>query len=169
MRQCGSKVNKYPAIGSRRWLPYLILALHASVAAAQFAIQVKDYATMPITGVPAGKGVNAPYLSRVNFLREEPGVNRHRLFVNDLNGPLYILDKKAKTFTTYLNFNGNGQPGLFHKLTTARGYANGFINFIFDPDYAHNGKFYTIHIEDPSLPGSPLPDNANLPGLHTEG
>jgi Glucose / Sorbosone dehydrogenase len=173
MQQCRSIVNGYSVIGqsSRRWVAYLILALHASLcaAASQFTIQVKDYAAMPITGVPTGKGVNAPYLSRVNFLREEPGVNRHRLFVNDLNGPLYILDKKAKTFTTYLNFNGNGQPGLFHKLTTARGYANGFINFIFDPDYAHNGKFYTIHIEDPSLPGSPLPDNANFPGLHPEG
>src|SRR5277367_3649532 len=104
MRQCRSSVNGYSVLGqsSRRWLPYLILALHASVsaAAAQFTIQVKDYAAMPITGVPAGKSVNAPYLSRVNFLREEPGVNRHRLFVNDLNGPLYIIDKKAKTFTT---------------------------------------------------------------------
>jgi hypothetical protein len=167
-------VDGHTAMGalSRGWATYLILALHASLCAAatQLTIQVKDYATMPVTGVPAGKGMNVPYLSRVNFLREEPGVNRHRLFVNDLNGPLYILDKKDKTFTTYLNFNGNnGQPGLFHKLTTERGYANGFINFIFDPDYAHNGKFYTIHLEDPALPGSPLPDNANFPGLHTEG
>ncbi len=102
----------------------------------------------------------------MNFLREEPGDNRHRLFVNDINGPLYILDKKTKTFTTYLNFNGNnGQPGLFHKTDHDRGYANGFINFLFDPDYAHNGKFYTIHIEDPALPGSDLPDNANFPGF----
>jgi hypothetical protein len=79
--------------------------------------------------------------------------------------------KKTKGFTTYLNFNGNyGQPGLFHKLTTLRGYANGFITFVFDPDpdYAHNGKFYTIHLEDPALPASPLPDNANFPGLRTE-
>jgi hypothetical protein len=83
---------------------------------------------------------------------------------------LYILDKRTKSFTTYLNFNGNnGQRGLFHKLTTERGYADGLVNFIFDPDYAHNGKFYTIHIEDPALPGSSLPDNANFPGLNTEG
>jgi hypothetical protein len=27
--------------------------------------------------------------------------------------------------------------------------ASGFISFEFDPDYAHNGKFYTIHLEDP--------------------
>jgi hypothetical protein len=61
---------------------------------------------MPITDAATGKGMNAVYLSRVNFLHEEPGRNRHRLFVNDLNGPLY-------------------------------------------------------------MPASPLPDNANFPGLRT--
>jgi hypothetical protein len=149
-----------------------MVAVHASlcVAAQQITIQIKDYAAMPVTGLTDSKSMNVPYLSRVNFLREEPGVNRRRLFVNDLNGPLYILDRKSKSFTTYLNFNGsNGQPGLFHKLTTQRGYANGFVNFIFDPDYAHNGRFYTIHIEDPKLPGSSLPDNTNFRGLNVEG
>ena len=43
-------------------------------------------------------------LARVNFLRDEPG--GRRFFVNDLNGPLYILDKQTKQFTTYLDFNG---------------------------------------------------------------
>jgi hypothetical protein len=149
----------------QRCVVHLIVGLCASVcvAAPELNIQVEDYATMPITSAGAGNGMNAVYLSRVNFLYEEPGRNRHRLFVNDLNGPLYILDKKSRAFTTYLNFNGNyGQPGLFHKLTTLRGYANGFISFVFDPDYAHNGKFYTIHLEDPALPASPLPDNTNF-------
>ncbi len=135
----------------RRCAAYLIVVFCASpcLAAQQLTIRVQDYATMPITNLAAGNGMNVVYLSRVNFLHEEPGRNRHRLFVNDLNGPLYILDKKSKAFTTYLNFNGNyGQPGLFHKLTTLRGYANGFISFVFDPDYAYNGKFYTIHLED---------------------
>jgi hypothetical protein len=156
----------------QRCIAYLAVGFSASVcvAAPELTIQVQDYATMPITDTAAGKGMNAVYLSRVNFLYEEPGRNRHRLFVNDLNGPLYILDKKTKAFTTYLNFNGNyGQPGIFHKLTTLRGYANGFISFVFDPDYAHNGKFYTIHLEDPALPDSPLPDPTHFPGLRTEG
>ncbi len=150
----------------------LIVAVQVSLyaAAQQITIRVKDYAAMPVTGLTDSKSANSAYLSRVNFLREEPGVNRRRLFVNDLNGPLYILDRKSRSFTTYLDFNGSsGHPGLFHKLTTQRGYANGFVNFIFDPDYAHNGKFYTIHIEDPKLPGSSLPDNTNFPGLNVEG
>jgi hypothetical protein len=154
------------------WLICLVLAVHAThhAAAQQLTLHIKDYAVMPVTGLTGSKSSNASYFSRVNFLREEPGVNRRRLFVNDLNGPLYILDKKSKTFTTYLNLNGSiGQPGLFRRLTTQRGYANGFVNFVFDPGYAHNGKFYTIHIEDPKLPASSLPDNTNFRGLNVEG
>ena len=47
-------------------------------------------------------------------------------FVHDLNGPFYILDKKTKALTTYLDFNGrDGRPGLFHKLAWEVGFANG--------------------------------------------
>ena len=166
-------VNCHAAMSApfRRRLAYLIVlivAIPVSLYAAspQLTIQIKDYATMPMTGQVDGKGNDAS-LARVDLIREEPGGNKRRLFVNDINGPLYILDKKSKKFITYLNFNGsNGRPGLFHKLTTSRGNSMGLINFIFDPDYEHNGKFYTIHIEDPALPGSSIPDNTNFPGLN---
>ena len=103
---------------------------------------------MPITGDPRGE-LTRGLLSRVNFMREEPG--GRRFFVNDLNGPLYILDKNTKQFTTYLDFNGlAGRPGLFQKLTFERNFATGLITFLFDPDYARNGVFYTIHMEDPT-------------------
>ena len=146
------------------------VGLSAGLASGQLTIEIKDYLTMPITGsVDSGKEQNAGLLARVNFLREEPG-GAKRLFINDLNGPLYILDKETKKLTTYLNFNGMpGQPGLFHKFTIERGLGNGFINFLFDPDYAHNGRFYTIHVEDVELPGSSLPDNKNFPGFKTAG
>src|SRR5712671_6060128 len=97
-------------------------------------LHIKDYATAPITGSTTGTG-NAGSLARINMLREEPG-GGGRIFVNDLNGPLYIVDKNTKKFTTYLDFNGrDGRPGLFDKLTYDAGYANGFICFQFDPDY----------------------------------
>jgi hypothetical protein len=68
---------------------------------------------MPMTGLGDGKGSNDVLLARVNTLREEAGGAR-RQFISDLNGPLYILDKQTKAFTTYLNFNGRGgRPGLF--------------------------------------------------------
>ena len=162
------------AVRTIRRFSYLVISvalirISSYAASPQLTIKVRDYATMPMTGLVGGRGNNAS-LARVDILREEPGGNKRRLFVNDINGPLYILGRKCKSFITYLNFNGsNGQPGLFHKLSIKRGNSDGFINFIFDPDYAHNGKFYTIHIEDPTLPGSAIPDNTNFPGLNIQG
>lgn len=154
------------------WIALLAIGLSASFCAAasqsEFTITIKDFVTMPMTGSVDGRGIQQ-YLARENYLRQEPGGKR-RIFINDLNGPLYILDAKTKQLTTYLDLNGSaGHTGLFHKLTTPLGLANGFVNFIFDPDYAHNGKFYTLHVEDPSLPGSDLPDNTRFPGFDTKG
>jgi MYXO-CTERM domain-containing protein len=100
---------------------------------------------------------------------EEPGPNKGRMFVNDLNGQLYILNKQTKQFTTYLNLNGqSGQPGLFQRFVNASGYANGLITFQFDPDYANNGKFYTVHMESVST-SLLTPVNTNFPGFNTAG
>ena len=55
-------------------------------AAPELTIEIKDYATMPITGAVDGAGNSAGLLARINFLREEPGGSRKRFFVNDLNG-----------------------------------------------------------------------------------
>ena len=122
---------------------------------------------MPITGDPAGENTRAE-LARVNFLRDEPG--GRRFFVNDLNGPLYILDKQTKTFATYLDFNGlAGRPGLFQKFTFERNFATGLINVLFDPDYARNGVFYTIHMEDPTTAAPAEPKAGVVPGLDLSG
>src|SRR5690242_5025686 len=75
-------------------------------ASPEIILEVEDYATMPMTGALDGKGQNMGLLSRVNFLREEPLGRQGRFFVNDLNGPLYILDKQTRKLTMYLNFNG---------------------------------------------------------------
>ena len=113
----------------------------------RLALQLEDYAQLPITGQLDGQNTMGQ-LARVNFMREEPG--GRRFFVNDLNGPLYILDKQTKKFTVYLDFNGLGaRPGLFPKFTFERNFATGLTNFLFDPDYARNGVFYTMHMEDP--------------------
>ena len=150
----------------------MALAICPAVARAQEAhitIEVKDYASMPITGSPDGTGQTDGMLSRVNTLREEPGGAR-RLFVGDMNGPLYILDKETKKFTLYLDFNGrDARPGIFHRLVYEAGYGNGLAHFQFDPDYARNGRFYTVHIENPADPASNLPDNAHTPGLKVSG
>jgi mono/diheme cytochrome c family protein len=126
-------------------------------------LELVDYARLPITGDLAGENTRG-LLARVNFLRDEPG--GRRFFVNDLNGPLYILDKQRRTFTTYLDFNGlAGRPGLFPKFTFERNFAVGLTNVVFDPDYARNGVFYTIHIEDPATPASAAPKTGVVAGL----
>jgi mono/diheme cytochrome c family protein len=151
--------------------PNLTVASTAAAPAApstpRKTLELADFVKMPITGDPRGE-LTRGLLSRVNFMREEPG--GRRFFVNDLNGPLYILDKNTKQFTTYLDFNGlAGRPGLFPKLTFERNFATGLITFFFDPDYARNGVFYTIHMEDPTTDAPAEPKAGVVPGLDVSG
>jgi hypothetical protein len=99
------------------------------------AVVVEDYVRMPQTG--------SGFLgqARINFLREEPG-GADRLFVNDLNGFLYSVDKTSKEVTTYIDFQAE-----FPDLRTAPGMASGHVTFAFHPDFRTNGKFYTVHSE----------------------
>jgi hypothetical protein len=125
-------------------------------------ITVRDFLTLPVTGDPAGSNTMGA-LARINVLRDEPG--GRRFFVNDLNGPLYIVDKQTRAAATYLDFNGAaGRPGLFRRFTFGLGFANGLINFQFDPDYSNNGRFYTVHLEDPAVSAPGGPDTTRLPG-----
>jgi mono/diheme cytochrome c family protein len=133
----------------------------------RLALELADYAPLPITGELNGQNTRGQ-LARVNFLRDEPG--GRRLFVNDLNGPLYIVDKQTKSFTTYLDFNGaGGRPGLFPKFTFERNFAIGLTNFEFDPDYERNGIFYTIHMEDPAVDAPAAPRAGVVAGLDLSG
>jgi mono/diheme cytochrome c family protein len=131
--------------------------------AQRLALELQDYAALPITADNTNDNTRAQ-LARVNYLRDEPG--GRRFFVNDLNGPLYILDKQKKTVTTYLDFNGaGGRPGLFPKFTFERNFATGLTNFLFDPDYARNGVFYTLHMEDPAATAPAAPKARVVAGL----
>ena len=104
-------------------------------------------------------------LARVNSVREEPG-GSGRLVITDMNGPIYVFDRKTKALTRYLDFNGRDErPGLFDRLLYDPGFSSGVSQFQFDPDYRRNGKFYTVHMESPSLPGAQRPDPQSVPGL----
>jgi hypothetical protein len=128
-------------------------------------LELKDFATLPITGNVEGAGQVDGMLARVNSVREEPGATG-RLFVTDMNGPIYILDKKTKALTTYLDFNGSGERGgIFDRLYFDPGYSSGVSQFQFDPDYRRNGKFYTVHMEGIASVGSQRPDGSKIPGL----
>lgn len=130
-------------------------------------LELQDYAALPVTADNTNDNTRAQ-LARVNNMRDEPG--GRRFFVNDLNGPLYILDKQTKTFTTYLDFNGaGGRPGLFAKFTFERNFATGLINFVFDPDYTRNGVFYTLHMEEPARDAPVAPRGGVVAGLDLTG
>ena len=132
---------------------------------------MQDYASLPLSSLikdtyPAE--IDRAYeLSRVNTLHAEPADaprSSSRFFVNDANGILYILDKRTKKFTPYIDF------GLtFPQFTTDPGYEGGFVFVAFDPGYAKNGKFYTIHTERLGKGSAAVPTNAHLPGLKLDG
>jgi Glucose / Sorbosone dehydrogenase len=143
-----------------------LVTLLATTAHGQLtSLRLENFATVPITGStvsPAVPSSNTEYLARINFMAENPS-NSDQFFVNDLNGPLYILDRQTKQFSQYLNFNGTGSAaGLYDRLYFNQGgFAAGLITFQFDPDYANNGKFYTVHMESGSS-GSQIPTHPNL-------
>ena len=136
-------------------------------APTRLALELQDYAALPITADNTNTNTRAQ-LARVNYMRDEPG--GRRFFVNDLNGPLYILDKQTRAFTTYLDFNGRGgRPGLFPKFTFELNFATGLTSFIFDPGYAKNGVFYTLHMEDPATDAPAAPKAGVVAGLDLTG
>ena len=163
-----SIVNYLRALASNT--PVTVAPTAAAATKPQHVLDLSDYVQMPITADNTDTSTRAE-LARVNFLRDEPG--GRRFFVNDLNGPLYILDKQTKQFTKYLDFNGlAGRPGLFQRFTFQRNFATGLINVVFDPDYTRNGIFYTIHMEDPTVeapaePRSGVVANLDLSGYRT--
>ncbi len=133
-------------------------------------IEIEDHVAMPITGKLEGAQTpNESALSRVNAIREETG-GSHRWFLPVVSGPIYIYDKRTREFATYLDFNGHGENrGLFKKFFTLSGFGNGINGFNLDPDYTNNGKFYTTHMEDPSIEASGIPQNTMFPRLNTTG
>ncbi|MGH7945283.1 MAG: PQQ-dependent sugar dehydrogenase [Opitutaceae bacterium] len=153
------------------------LAPLSLVAQGTVTVQLADYATVPQSGGLDHSTDNAVYVARVNFLREEPGGGLNRLFVCDLNGKLYVLDKSSRQFVTYLDFQRNaseapGATGLFPAFTRAAGYASGLVTFQFDPEYrnggsSHFGKFYTVHIETDTNDGDArrIPNASAHPGV----
>ena len=136
------------------------------------AILLEDYASLPLSSpTHAGKSPDAidytGQLGRVNSLRSEPAdapLAASRFFVDDQSGILYVLDKSTKQFTPYLKF-----AEIFPKFVSDTGNTAGIVSIAFDPGYAKNGKFYTVHVEKPDVAGSANPTNAKLPALHLDG
>jgi hypothetical protein len=135
------------------------------------AILIEDYANVPLSSQLNDHPYPPPIdyhgqLGRVVSLRSEPAnapLSSTRLFVCDMNGNLYILDKATRKFTPYINF-----AEIFPRYSTDR-LTTGVAAVAFDPNYAKNGRFYTVHTEDPAKPGAVQPTNAHMPSLNLTG
>ena len=136
------------------------------------AVMLEDYATPPLSNATHGGADPAPIdyklqLGRVTSMRTEPAgspLASSRVFVDDQSGTIYILDTKTKNFTPYLKFTD-----IFPKFASDKGNASGIVSITFDPGYAKNGKFYTVHVENPVLPGNATPVNTKVPSLNLTG
>jgi hypothetical protein len=133
------------------------------------AVLVEDYASLPIS--TARKEAD-PYPPPTNFnvqlgrptsMRSEPSgapMAGKRFFVMDQNGILYTLDKTTRKFTPYIDIGK-----LYSRFISDPPFGMGFISLVFDPNYARNGKFYTVHSEKVSMPGGRAPNAGAIPGL----
>lgn len=77
--------------------------------------------------------------ARINALGEVPD-GTGRLFVPDLNGKLYMLVDGAPR--EYLDV-----AGAFADFFPGSGFGQGFGYVAFHPEFAGNGRFYTVHTE----------------------
>ncbi len=164
-----------------------VILTSAAIASAQYSLQyptksqvskngttvlLEDYANPPLSsmthgGMAAGEINFKGQLGRMNSLRSEPAnapLSASRFFVDDQSGTLYILDKATKKFTPYLKF-----ADVFPKFVSDTGNTAGIVSIGFDPEYAKNGKFYTVHVEKPDMEGSATPTNAHLSTLGLNG
>ncbi len=105
------------------------------------AVEVRDLVRLPDTrGLrPAGQDVAPDAWARVSYVRDLPDGRR---FANDSRGLLYLIDAGS---------GNNAQPHVYADVAAAFPYGiysrleSGFIGFVFHPEFANNGLFYTVH------------------------
>src|SRR5882724_4686581 len=117
------------------------------------AVEIKDFARLPDTrGKHGDDDVTPAGWARVSFMRDLPDGRR---FANDSRGYLYLFDRDNKP-TVYADVGAAFPYGIYNRLES------GFIGFVFHPEFAKNGLFYTVHSE--RGPGNPKKPDFIPPG-----
>ncbi|GAB3462199.1 hypothetical protein GCM10027436_71850 [Actinophytocola sediminis] len=107
---------------------------------ANLGITVEEFAQFPKTEpVPAPTDQRLVRHARINHLGELPD---GRMYVPDLNGQMYLLGDDG-TPHLYLDVGATFAP----EFISGRGLGSGSGFITFHPDFARNGKFYTVHTE----------------------
>jgi glucose/arabinose dehydrogenase len=78
--------------------------------------------------------------ARLSMLKAAPGDVPSAFYVNDANGPLYRIENQQIQMVTDLS-------DVFPQFRDSPGLGAGFQSFAFHPEYAENGRFYTVHTE----------------------
>ena len=119
------------------------------------AVEIKDLVRLPDTrGIrPLDQDVSPAGWARVSYVRDLPDGRR---FANDSRGILYLIgsDNEPRVYT---NVGAAFPNAVYNRLES------GFIGFVFHPEFARNGLFYTIHAERAA--GNPKAPNFIPPGF----
>src|SRR6476660_4841604 len=113
--------------------------LPAAITKRGIQVEIKDVVRLPDTRRvrPADQDVTPAGWARIQFVRDLPDGRR---FVNDARGLLYLLDSSNQPHV-YANVKEVFPKAVYNRLES------GFIGFVFHPEFARNGLFYTIHAE----------------------
>ena len=119
------------------------------------AVEIKDIVRLPDTRRirPADEDVSPAGWARVSYVRDLPDGRR---FANDSRGFLYAIDSKNDPHV-YANVAAAFPNAVYNRLES------GFIGFVFHPEFARNGLFYTVHAE--RGPGNPKTPDFIPPGF----
>jgi len=111
-------------------------------------LQLTEFTRLPQSNTYPGPPSDARLVrwNRINYLGEVPD-GSGRMYVPDLNGKLYMIEDG--TPREYLDVGATFAPAFFSQ----RGLGQGFGFVAFHPEFAENGKFYTVHVEQASLAG----------------
>ncbi|HEY4266402.1 MAG TPA: PQQ-dependent sugar dehydrogenase [Micropepsaceae bacterium] len=117
------------------------------------AVEIKDVVRLPDTrGIHGADDVTPSGWARISYVRDLPDGRR---FVNDSRGLLYLLDSNNQPHV-YADVAATFPYGVYNRLES------GFIGFVFHPEFAKNGLFYTVHSE--RGPGNPKTPDFIPPG-----
>ncbi|WP_188187334.1 PQQ-dependent sugar dehydrogenase [Nonomuraea sp. SYSU D8015] len=128
-------------------------------------LTLEEFASFPKTEpIPPPTDQRLVRWARINYLGELPD-GSGRLYVNDLNGKLYLLGKSGGQPREYLDVGATFAPDFI----SGRGLGSGFGFAAFHPDFARNGKFYTVHTEWGDALTTKTPDLPPQPGVRFHG
>src|ERR1051325_8314984 len=117
-------------------------------------VEIKDILRLPDTrgSRPADQDVRPAGWARITYVRDLPDGRR---FAHDALGLLYVLEYNGQS-QVYANLAETFPLGVYNRLSA------GFVSFVFHPEFAQNGLFYTTHTEH--APGNPATPNFIPPG-----